>query len=201
MVRVLRGPAAGPGRRQFGRRAAGDFPGRSRVEHRLRARDWGSRREFLASRWTWRRTRRRPRGWFPGPAELVGTPTRHFFLKAGQAKQIVEWNRTHRFCGRCGAETEFGSESLAKKCPRCGMIFYPRLSPAAIVLIRHGDRVLLARSPGFPPGMYSVLAGFVEPGESIEETIRSGDTRGGRGRGYEHAVLREPAVAFSELAR
>jgi NAD+ diphosphatase len=51
------------------------------------------------------------------------------------------------------------------------MIFYPRLSPAAIVLIRHGDRVLLARSPGFPPGMYSVLAGFVEPGESIEETI------------------------------
>jgi NAD+ diphosphatase len=94
-----------------------------------------------------------------------------FFLKAGQAKQIVEWNRTHRFCGRCGAETEFGSESLAKKCPGCGMIFYPRLSPAAIVLIRHGDRVLLARSPGFPPGMYSVLAGFVEPGESIEETI------------------------------
>jgi NAD+ diphosphatase len=51
------------------------------------------------------------------------------------------------------------------------MIFYPRLSPAAIVLIRHGDKVLLARSPGFPPGMYSVLAGFVEPGESIEETI------------------------------
>lgn len=94
-----------------------------------------------------------------------------FFLMAGRAKQIVEWNRTHRFCGRCGAETEFGSEPLAKRCPRCGMTFYPRLSPAAIVLIRDGDRVLLARSPGFPPGMYSVLAGFVEPGESIEETI------------------------------
>jgi NAD+ diphosphatase len=94
-----------------------------------------------------------------------------FFLKAGRAKQIVEWNRTHRFCGRCGAGTEFASEPLAKKCPQCGMVFYPRLSPAVIVLIRHGDRVLLARSPGFPPGMYSVLAGFVEPGESIEETI------------------------------
>jgi NAD+ diphosphatase len=94
-----------------------------------------------------------------------------FFLKAGRAKQIVEWNRTHRFCGRCGTETEFGSEPLAKTCPRCGMTFYPRLSPAAIVLIRYGDRVLLARAPGFPPGMYSVLAGFVEPGESLEETI------------------------------
>jgi NAD+ diphosphatase len=94
-----------------------------------------------------------------------------FFVMAGRAKQIVEWNRTHRFCGRCGAETEFGSEPLSKKCPRCGMAFYPRLSPAVIVLVRRGDEVLLARSPGFPPGMYSVLAGFVEPGESIEETI------------------------------
>ena len=94
-----------------------------------------------------------------------------FFLKAGQAKQIVEWNRTHRFCGRCGTETRPGPTSLSKECPRCGMIFYPRLSPAAIVLVRRADRVLLARSPGFPPGMYSVLAGFVEPGESIEETI------------------------------
>jgi NAD+ diphosphatase len=95
-----------------------------------------------------------------------------FFSVAGRAKQIVEWNRTHRFCGRCGTETEFGSEPLAKKCPRCGMAFYPRLSPAAIMLVRRDDELLLARSPHFPPGMYSALAGFVEPGESIEETIR-----------------------------
>ncbi len=63
------------------------------------------------------------------------------------------------------------SDELAKRCMRCGMLHYSRLSPAAIVLVRWGNSVLLARSPGFPPGMYSVLAGFVEPGESIEETI------------------------------
>ncbi len=94
-----------------------------------------------------------------------------FFVMAGRAKQIVEWHRTHRFCGRCGAETVSSPTELAKECPRCGMLFYPRLSPAVIVLVRRGDSVLLARSPGFPSGMYSVLAGFVEPGESIEEAI------------------------------
>jgi NAD+ diphosphatase len=95
-----------------------------------------------------------------------------FFLMAGRAKQIVEWHRMHRFCGRDGTETVPGPTELAKQCPRCGMVFYPRLNPAVIVLVGRGDEVLLARSPGFPPGMYSVLAGFVEPGESIEETIK-----------------------------
>jgi NAD+ diphosphatase len=94
-----------------------------------------------------------------------------FFVMAGRAKQIVEWDRTHRFCGRDATETVAGPTPLSKECPRCGMLFYPRLSPAVIVLVKREDEVLLARSPGFPPGMYSVLAGFVEPGESIEETI------------------------------
>ena len=94
-----------------------------------------------------------------------------FFVTAGRAKQIVEWDRTHRFCGRDGTETVPGPTPLAKECLWCGMLFYPRLSPAVIVLVKRGDEALLARSPGFPPGMYSVLAGFVEPGESIEETI------------------------------
>jgi NAD+ diphosphatase len=102
---------------------------------------------------------------------LLGEVDERLFAMAGRAKQIVEWHRTHRFCGRCGAQTVASPTELAKECPRCGMLFYPRLSPAVIVLVRRGDRVLLARSPGFPPGMYSVLAGFVEPGESIEETI------------------------------
>jgi NAD+ diphosphatase len=94
-----------------------------------------------------------------------------FFRMAGRARQIVGWHATHRFCGRCGGETEPVSGELAKRCTRCGMMHYPRLSPAAIVLVERGDQILLARSPGFPKGMYSALAGFVEPGESIEETL------------------------------
>lgn len=95
-----------------------------------------------------------------------------FFLVAGRAKQVVDWHLTHRFCGRCGARTGPGPEDLAKRCPNCGMVYHPRISPAAIVLVRRDDEVLLARSPGFPKGLYSVLAGFAEPGESLEETVR-----------------------------
>jgi NAD+ diphosphatase len=94
-----------------------------------------------------------------------------FFRMAGRARQIVGWHATHRFCGRCGGTTETVYGELAMRCTRCGMLHYPRLSPAAIVLVERGDRILLARSPGFPEGLYSVLAGFVEPGESIEETV------------------------------
>jgi NAD+ diphosphatase len=109
---------------------------------------------------------------FRGLRSLFSGMSEDFFRMAGRAKQIVNWNATHRFCGRCGGKTEAVAEELAKKCARCGLLHYPRLSPAIIVLVRDGNRMLLARSPGFPEGMYSVLAGFVEPGESIEETIR-----------------------------
>jgi len=95
-----------------------------------------------------------------------------FFGLAGRAKQIVTWHATHRFCGRCGGETERAEGEMAMRCTRCGMMHYPRVSPAVIVRVSRGDQVLLARSPGFPPGLHSVLAGFVEPGESIEETVR-----------------------------
>ncbi len=100
---------------------------------------------------------------------LVGE---EFLGVAGRAKQIVAWNATHRFCGLCGGETEPVAGEMAMRCTRCGMMHYPRVSPAVIVRVRRGDEVLLARSPGFPPGLHSVLAGFVEPGESIEETVR-----------------------------
>jgi len=94
-----------------------------------------------------------------------------FFAVAGQAKQVVSWHATHRYCGRCGGETEPVEGEMAMRCTRCGMMHYPRVSPAVIVRVRRGGEILLARSPGFPKGMRSVLAGFVEPGESIEETV------------------------------
>lgn len=93
------------------------------------------------------------------------------FYLAGRAKQIVEWHRDHRFCGRCGAEAEDHASDRAKHCPDCGLVSYPRLSPSIIVLVRRGDEMLLARNARWPTGMYSTLAGFVEPGESIEQTV------------------------------
>ncbi|MEM7347753.1 MAG: NAD(+) diphosphatase [Chloroflexota bacterium] len=93
------------------------------------------------------------------------------FAVAGRAVQIVDWDRNHQFCGRCGAETATMPSERGKQCPNCHLVSYPRLSPSIIVLIRRGDEVLLARSPRFPKGMYSVLAGFVEPGETLEDTV------------------------------
>ncbi len=90
---------------------------------------------------------------------------------AGRALQIVEWDLTHRFCGRCGRRTGNHPTDRAKVCPECGLMAYPVISPAVIVAVSKGDRLLLGRSPRFPEGMFSVLAGFNEPGESLEETV------------------------------
>lgn len=90
---------------------------------------------------------------------------------AGRAVQIVEWARTHRFCGRCATPTERVAGELAMKCPACGLTFYPRLAPAVIVLVRRGREALLARGARFPLPFFSTLAGFVEPGETLEQTV------------------------------
>jgi len=93
------------------------------------------------------------------------------FGVAGRAAQIVEWDRTHRFCGRCGAPTERLERERARHCPACGYDAYPRLSPAVITLVHRGSEMLLGRGRRFPQPMYSTLAGFVEPGESLEEAV------------------------------
>ncbi len=93
------------------------------------------------------------------------------FYLAGRAQQIIDWHNTHRYCGRCATETEDHGADRAKQCPKCGHIAYPRLSPSIIVLVRRGDEMLLARNANWPAGFYSTLAGFVEPGESVEQTL------------------------------
>lgn len=89
---------------------------------------------------------------------------------AMRAYQIVEWERTHLYCGACGTPTESVPNERARKCPSCGLLGYPVISPCIMVVIRRGREILLARSPRFAPGMYSALAGFVEPGETLEQT-------------------------------
>lgn len=95
------------------------------------------------------------------------------FSLAGRAIQVVTWDRTHQFCGQCGGPMESLAHERAKSCPACGLICYPRLSPAIIIaVVRHtdqGNRLLLAHNRRFPPGRYSVIAGYVEPGETLEE--------------------------------
>jgi len=94
----------------------------------------------------------------------------HFAL-AGRAVQLLDWDRSHRYCGRCGAPTEAKSEERARACPACKLTVYPRISPAVMALVRRQGEILLGRSPHFPPGMYSALAGFVEPGETLEQCL------------------------------
>lgn len=108
---------------------------------------------------------------FVGLRALWSRLPEHEFWLAGRGYQIVEWDRTHRFCGRCGAPTENAAPERAKRCTVCGLTSFPRLSPAVIVCVTRGDRILLAQGTRFPGAFYSVLAGFVEPGESLEETV------------------------------
>ncbi|MGH2535287.1 MAG: NAD(+) diphosphatase [Thermomicrobiales bacterium] len=106
-----------------------------------------------------------------GLRPLFGAVPDELFGLAGRAAQIVAWDRDHRFCGRCGGPTDDHPRERAKRCPACGLLQFPRLSPAVITLVERDGNVLLARGPHFAPGMYSALAGFVEPGESLEEAV------------------------------
>ncbi len=97
----------------------------------------------------------------PRDAELVAT-----------ARAILGWHESHGFCAKCGASTEVGQAGWQRDCPACGAHHFPRTDPVVIMLITHGNSVLLGRSHGWPDGMFSLLAGFVEPGETIEAAVR-----------------------------
>lgn len=91
---------------------------------------------------------------------------------AATARAILGWHLSHRFCARCGVESHLVNSGWQRSCPDCGGQHFPRTDPVVIMLITHGNDVLMGRSPGWPDGMYSLLAGFVEPGETIEAAVR-----------------------------
>lgn len=91
---------------------------------------------------------------------------------AAMARAIFGWHRSHRFCAACGAESRMSKSGWQRDCPSCGTSHFPRTDPVVIMLITHGNKVLMGRSPGWPEGMYSLLAGFVEPGETLEAAVR-----------------------------
>jgi len=110
---------------------------------------------------------------FVGLRQLWGQVDGQVWAVASRAVQIVAWDGTHRFCGRCGQQTQPLVDQRARQCPNCGLAVYPRLAPAVIVLVERSDgRVLLARNANFSEPFYSCLAGFVEPGETLEEAVR-----------------------------
>lgn len=93
------------------------------------------------------------------------------FAVAGRASQLVDWDRDHGFCGRCGTPTTPLAHEHARICPSCALTVYPRIAPVIMALVKRGRELLLARGPHFPPGMFSALAGFVEAGEGVEDTL------------------------------
>lgn len=109
---------------------------------------------------------------FVGLRQLHGQIDSSMLQAAFRAVQIVAWDETHRFCGACGEATVKKADEHAKVCSKCGHLSYPRLSPAVIVAVTKGDQLLLARNKNFVTGMYSVLAGFVEAGETLEECVK-----------------------------
>lgn len=106
---------------------------------------------------------------------------------AATAKALVGWHEIHRFCARCGAASEITQGGWQRTCGDCGAHHFPRTDPVVIMLITHGHSVLMGRSPGWPSGMYSLLAGFIEPGETLEAAVR-------------REVMEEAGVAVGEVS-
>jgi NAD+ diphosphatase len=108
-------------------------------------------------------------------AELRGAMTRLTAREAeflATAKALLQWHASHGFCATCGAPSAVAMAGWQRICPSCGAHHFPRTDPVVIMLVTRGNSVLVGRSPGWPPGMYSLLAGFVEPGETLEAAVR-----------------------------
>ncbi len=99
---------------------------------------------------------------------LVQEADLHFLVKSFA---LIKWDRHYQFCGKCGEKTHLIEHLSERRCERCNTYYYPRISPAIIVLISRGDEILMARSHHFPSGVYALLAGFVEPGETLEAAV------------------------------
>lgn len=115
----------------------------------------------------------------PGPGETFGElrpfASRLPELEAGllaYARALAIWRANHRHCGRCGAPTVPARAGHVLECAACGHQSFPRIDPAIIVLVTSGERALLGRQASWPPGRYSTIAGFVEPGEALEDAVR-----------------------------
>ncbi|WP_377508843.1 NAD(+) diphosphatase [Octadecabacter sp. R77987] len=104
-------------------------------------------------------------------AVMTGLTPREAEL-AAMARAVFQWHLSHRFCACCGAASVMAMAGWQRDCPSCGAHHFPRTDPVVIMLITQGNSVLMGRSPGWPEGMYSLLAGFVEPGETIEAAVR-----------------------------
>ncbi|GAB3275913.1 NAD(+) diphosphatase [Parahaliea aestuarii] len=102
---------------------------------------------------------------------ILGRVEDPLFAMAGRAAQLLNWEKDHQFCGRCGSPMELDSAERAMRCRPCRTINYPRISPCIITLVTRGEELLLARNANFPRAMYSTLAGFIEAGESAEDTL------------------------------
>lgn len=133
-----------------------------------------------------------------GRSELLVTDLRSVALKRlvpedevgplGGAKALLDWHARHRFCAQCGGPTKPGASGWKRECEACGAQHFPRTDPVVIMLVTRGDKCLLARQSRFAPGMYSCIAGFVEPGETLENAVRR--------ESWEEAGLRVGTVRY-----
>lgn len=89
-----------------------------------------------------------------------------------QARSLLHWHESHKFCAKCGSQSLMSDAGYRRHCPACGADHFPRTDPVVIMAVRHGAKILLGRQASWPPGMFSALAGFMEPGETIEQAVR-----------------------------